>query len=280
MKEKLMPEFKTFEQRCSPNVKYWLDIFTKGAGHLSNCADSLVDNPWDITEVDPRRAHNYYVHCLVSVYFSKHAKLSNALLAALNNDDYLTYALCGRSLIEMVATLRYYVFCKYKSLFDKGNLSHEDLQTLVKIDDKHLRGGRFDWESFASQGYAKLIEDTVKRIKAKKEGKPIKSASDLEQINVNTCMDKWAAEQPEAQMIYDLFCDLVHPNIGSNFLVASVCDDKLHFAQNKGAMLGHSIFEESFPLLVSIVSKPFGECLTMLMATRWQENEICSESER
>lgn len=266
---------KSFDERCSSEAHHWLGIFRTGAGHLTNCANDLRDNRWDQMSPDPRQAHNYYVHCLVSVYFSKHAKLSNALLTALNNDDYLTYALCGRSLIEMVATLRYYAFHKYKPLFDKGSWSYNDLQTLVKIDDQHLRGGRFDWESFVFRRYAKLMEDTIQQIKAKKAGKRIEPrAGAPEQVNVATCIDKWAAEMPEVQMIYNLFCDLVHPNIGSNFLVASVREEQIHFAQNKGVMLGHSIFEESFPLLVSIVIKPFVKSLDMLMASRWEKDEL------
>jgi hypothetical protein len=277
-KVKNMSESKPFEQRCSPEGKRWLEIFTTGTGHLSNCAENLHDNPWDQNSTDPRRAHNAYVHNLVSVYFSKHAKLSKALVLALNNDDYLTYALCGRSLIELVSTLKYYVANKYKPLFDKGSLNLEDLQALVKIDDQHLRGSRFDWESFLFRRYAKLMEDTRAQIKAKKEGKRHGvSSTTPDQVNVTTCIDKWAGEMPEVQMIYNLFCDLVHPNIGSNFLVASVNEGTIHFAQNKGEMIGHSIFEESFPLLVSLVIKPFVTSLNLLMVTRWQEDEVSNE---
>lgn len=270
-----MNDYKTFEERCSPEAKHWLNIFKAGTGHLTKCADNLLDNPWDMMAIDPRKAHNYYVHCLVSVYLSKHAKLSNALLTALGNDDYLTYALCGRSLIEMVATLRYYIFNRYKPVLDKDSYTVEDLQALVKIDDQPLRGSRFDWQSFVHRRYAKLIEDTAKQITAKKQGKRLETpAVAPEQINVATCLDKWAAEVPEVQMIYNLFCDLVHPNIGSNFLVSSVREEKIHFAQNKGEMIGHQIFEESFPLLISVVIKPFVESLDMLMRTSWQKDEI------
>ncbi len=270
-----MIEHNAFEERCSPEAKHSLDIFSTGTEHLSNCADNVLDNPWDQTSSDPRLAHNSYVHNLVSVYFSKHAKLSKALLTGLRNDDYLTYALCARSLIELVAMLRYYVFQKYKPLLAKGSLTHEDLQTLVKIDDQHLRGSRFDWESFVYRRYAKLMEDTIRQIKAKKGPKRLEALPGApEQVNVATCIDKWAVETPEVQMIYNLFCDLVHPNIGSNFLVASIREEKIHFAQHKGAMVGHSIFEQSLPLLVSVVIKPFVKALNMLMATRWQREEL------
>ena len=61
---------------------------------------------------------------------------------------------------------------------------------------------------------------------------------------------------------YNMFCDLVHPNIGSNFLVASINNGTVCFSQKKGDMVGHFIFEESFPLLVSVVIKPFvSNCL-------------------
>ena len=95
-----------------------------------------------------------------------------------------------------------------------------------------------------------------------------------EQVNVLTCIEKWADQTPEVLVAYNLFCDLVHPNIGSAFLVASTSKTKLYFSRFKGKLVGKSIFEQSFPILVSVTQKPFGEFLLMLMATIWQDDEI------
>jgi hypothetical protein len=41
------------------------------------------------------------------------------------------------------------------------------MQQLIAIDDQHLRGGRFDWESFLFQRYSKLKEKSVARLESK-----------------------------------------------------------------------------------------------------------------
>lgn len=80
-----------------------------------------------------------------------------------------------------------------------------------------------------------------------------------QQVNVLTCLEHWAAELPEVMIVYNLFCDLVHPNIGSNFLVAATSDNRMYFSQSKGAPVGRQIFEQSFIMLISCSHKPFGD---------------------
>ena len=247
-------------------------MFRKGASHLTAMANKL-DIPWEPDLTDGRRLHNNYVRNLTCAYASKFADLSNALLSALQNSDYLTYALCGRAMIEIVANLRYYIFHQYRPLLDKGNLSSRDIQKLVEIDDRHLRGARFDWESFLFQRYSKLKEDAIRQLKDKKSN-VVSEAITIRQVNAQTCIEKWAEQMPEILIAYSLFCDLVHPNIGSNFLVASTVSGKLYFTKSKGEMVGHQIFEQSFPILVSSTQKPFGEFLSLLMATCWQDAEL------
>jgi hypothetical protein len=269
---------RTAEERSAPKTRQLLGLFKKGTEHLSAMAQKL-DTPWEPDLEDPRRLHNSYVRNLVAAYPSKYADLSQAILAALDREDYLTYALCGRALIEAVATLRYYVLHQYRPLLDKGHLNTEDFRTLIQIDDRHLRGSRFDWESFFFGRYAKMKEDAVSQLKAKgdksqRKRAEISAAITAQQVNVLTCIEKWAVEMPEILIAYDLFCDLVHPNIGSNFLVSSVGSGKLYFSKHKGDTVGQHIFEQSFPILVSATQKPFGQYLAALMGTCWQENEI------
>jgi hypothetical protein len=95
-----------------------------------------------------------------------------------------------------------------------------------------------------------------------------------EQINVQTCIDKWAEDTPEVSIAYGLFCDLVHPNIGSAFLIASEAGGQLFFSRSKGTLVATRIFEQSFPILVSLTMKQFSDSLVRLMATIWQEDEL------
>jgi len=91
-------------------------------------------------------------------------------------------------------------------------------------------------------------------------------------VNVLTCIEKWAEEEtPTVLIAYNLFCDLVHPNIGSSFLVASTNDEGLYFSPTKGKSIGKDM---SFPILLAVTQKPFSTYLLMLMGTIWQDDEF------
>jgi hypothetical protein len=259
-----------------------LEAARKATEHLSELSNR-ADTPWQPSLKDPRRLHNNYVRNLADAYLSKFAELSKSLLAAIDREDYLTYALCGRSQIEAAATLRYYVVHKYRPLImelrQKGSVETDDYRRLLEIDDQHLRGSRFDWESFLQRRYSKMKDDIIAVLKAKGQ-KGQQKRADLaqsltaQQVNVLTCVEKWADETPEALIAYNLFCELVHPNVGSNFLVSSRSSEKMYFAKNKGENVGRYIFEESFPLLLAVTHKPLAKFLTALMGTCWQEHEL------
>ena len=234
-----------------------------------------MEFPWNPDISDPRKLHNNYVRNLITCYISKYSELSEAIKYSIDSQNYLVYALSGRALIEITSTLRYYVFTQYKPLFDKGSFSKDDFKKLIDIDDRHLRGGRFDWNSFIFKQYKKLQEEALKQLQSKKKKqKYIAEHIIQDQVNVMTCVEKWAEKSPEILFIYNLFCDLVHPNIGSSFLVASTNSSGLHFSKYRGDRVALPIFEQSFPLLLSSTHKPFGDFLVMLMATVWQDDEL------
>lgn len=237
-----------------------------------------LETSWDpIGESNPRRLHNMYVSNLVTAYVSKFLQLTNALLHAAENANYLPCALCGRAQIEITATLRYYLKHDYEPLFAKGNLDANDMRRLIETDDRHLRGTRFDWDAFLFKNYAKLKEDVSNYLAEKRKKNKPSPANDsiiAPQVNVLTCVEHWAAEQPGALIAYNLFCDLVHPNIGSNFLVASATDGTLQFQPGRGHSVGHDIFEQSLPILLATAHRPFGPLLMVLEGTMWQEDEL------
>jgi hypothetical protein len=251
-----------------------MNQFREGAQHLSRMAEKL-DYPWTPTLDNPRRLHNVYASNLITCYVSKFAQLSQVVLDSVETGRYLIYALAGRSLIECAATLRYYVLFKYKPLMDQRTLDAAQMKKLIEIDDQHLRGGRFDWESFISKRYSQLIDDAVKQLENKQsKQKHLAQGIIAEQVNVLTCVEKWAEDNPNILVAYNLFCELVHPNIGSAFLVASTNEQGLYFSPSKGKSVGADIFAQTFPILVSVTHKPFGEYLLMLMGTIWQEDEL------
>lgn len=251
-----------------------VDIFRQGANHLARMAEQL-DYPWSADLHDPRKLHNVYARNLITCYVSKFAQLSETILESVDKKRFLVYALAGRSLIESTATLRYYTLFHYKPLFDKREFGPAEMKQLIEIDDRHLRGGRFDWQSFFFQRYSQLKEDAVKQLASKKaQQKHTAQGIIAEQVNILTCIEKWAEETPEVLIAYNLFCDLVHPNIGSSFLVASTSENGLYFTPSKGKCVGADIFEQSFPILISVTHKPFGQFLAFLMGTIWQDDEL------
>ena len=234
-----------------------------------------MESPWNPDVSDPRRLHNNYIRCLVTAYSGKFSELLSVLLASVKVRHFLGYALAARALVETTATLRYYVLHQYKPLLDKETLTIHEMKTLVEIDDRHLRGGRFDWDAFLSHRYEQLQSDAEAQLAASKS-KQRHAAQGIitEQVNVLTCIEKWAKETPSVMVTYSLFCDLVHPNIGSSFLVASSDDSGLYFCPSKGQSVGESIFAQSLPFLVACTLKPFGDHLAMLMAAIWRDDEV------
>jgi hypothetical protein len=53
-------------------------------------------------------------------------------------------------------------------LLQKASLSAAEIRQLIDIDDRHMRGNRFDWDSFLFKRYERLKEDAVKQLKSKK----------------------------------------------------------------------------------------------------------------
>lgn len=263
-------------QILSQKTRDLLIILREGNSCLAAMADKF-DAAWDPALTDLRRLHNSYARNLISCYVSKFTDLSVALLSAVETSNYLAYALCGRALLETTATLRYYVVHQYDQLFGKRELTDDDLHRLIEIDDQHLRGSRFDWESFMFQRYTKMKVDTERKLRNKGKkgaGSPDSEKEAVRPAGIGQCVDKWAMESPGIRITYDLFCDLVHPNIGSNFLVASVCENKLYFKKRDGALVGQQILEQSLPILMSAAHKPFGEYLLRLRASIWHEDEL------
>ena len=121
----------------------------QSATHLQAMSEKM-DSPWHPDVSDPRKLHNTYIRCLVTAYCAKFSEFLSILLTSVEQRQYLGYALAARALVEATATLRYYVLHQYKPLLDKQTLTTHELNTLIEIDDRHLRGGRFNWEAFLS----------------------------------------------------------------------------------------------------------------------------------
>jgi hypothetical protein len=267
----------TDESSIPRNIDEWIALFRNGTAHL-NALAAKTQICWYPDETNPRRLHNLYARNLFTCYVAKLSDLCSSILTAIDQDNYLTYALCGRALIENAAVLRYFIVNKYQPLFGRGGV---DMKKLIEIDDQHLRGSRFDWEAFFKGDYSRLMAVAAEKSGGDRQvplgkntaGKPANGTPSV--IRIGECIRDWAAASPATGVLYDLFCDMVHPNIGSSFLVASASSQGgLYFSKHKGTSIGRRIFEQSFPLLVSGTQKPFGEYLSILLRTIWDEDEV------
>lgn len=81
------------------------------------------------------------------------------LIQLLNGRHLLAASLTLRAMLEVVGAVVYYV-SKMKDMLPEGDLSDTDVQSFVQLLDRALRGGRFNWNLWASgeQGRRNLRE--------------------------------------------------------------------------------------------------------------------------
>ena len=82
------PGTKGGEQKSIPEL---IEILRKGTEHLVNMAKGL-EFPWNPTLDDPRKLHNMYARNLITSYVSKFADLSNGVVLAIEQQNFLMYA--------------------------------------------------------------------------------------------------------------------------------------------------------------------------------------------
>jgi hypothetical protein len=218
---------------------------------------------WDPPD-DPRSVLNHYLDVLWSVHVCKFDELCRALIGAVNRGEFIVYGLVGRSLIEHAAVLRYYFMNRIKPTVEEavrtGSVSVQQIGVIVKELDRFLRGGRFNWEAFFSGDFDKLVSD-------KQEQPP------YAQVNVLTCVQKWAKETPRVIDLYDLFCDLVHPNIGSTFLITKQFTNGIGFGGKEGERVGKQIVISTVAGLLGLFPEIERHLNAMLLLQMHIENQ-------
>lgn len=196
---------------------------------------------------DLRDSLNMHLDILWSAHVVKFSELCEALIESVNRYQFLVYGLIGRSLIEHAATMRYYVKERLQPTIDEavqsGVVTSERIQAILVELDTFLRGSRFDWDAFLSGDFDQL------------SGERTESAASRQQVNAKTCIQKWARESPNMMILYDLFCDLVHPNAGSTFLVMQTWDEGVGFGGENGQRFGQEIMIRTLAGLVGIFNE-------------------------
>lgn len=212
--------------------------------NLSQVIESLSINSEPVfafkQHTNPRKFYNSYIDFALSVYVDKFKQLYNSLAHSLLSEQYIIYAQSGRSIIENAATLRYYSrqneFAQLFSSWQGKEYNMELHNNAIMLLDRLARGSRFSWDAFIEGRFKDLSK--------------IPDQEHLSQTNIKTCLTHWQKDSPNLESLYDLLCDLVHPNLGSNFLVLKTLKGELVAGGNEGENISMFII---CPTLAGIV---------------------------
>jgi hypothetical protein len=173
---------------------------------------------------DPIVYFNQCIRFAGAIYLEKFRQLYQGVALGLEQELYLLYAQAGRSILENVATLRYYAhhndFQTLRGAWGTPSMSDPIIRRANDTVDRLLHGNRFSWDAFFEGRFDQLSKNP--------------EPERLPQINVQTCLKQWYADNPKVEPLYDLMCDLVHPNLGSTFLVLRSDDGKVVAGGHKG----------------------------------------------
>ncbi len=232
-------------QKINPNLINELKKFEEITAFLHEKSQNTL--MWHPLKKDSYDLYDHYLDAILTVYLNKYYVLCKSLIQALNEENYLLYGLIGRSLIEHTAILRYYVTSKMFPLveiaLEDGKVTPEEVETIIPWLEKHLIGNRFDWGDFLADYFDEL--DNLK------QGNVLKNP----QVNVITCLKKWIEEDDSIQNLYELFCDLVHPNLGSTLLISNIVDNQICIGGHSGDAIALEIVNRTLKQLLMI----FGE---------------------
>jgi hypothetical protein len=169
-----------------------------------------------------------------------------------------------RAIVEIIATLRYLLVNRVHPIIQEmtaaGQYDLGHVRRLIIEEDVHLRGTRFDWLEFFESGFRPLNERYSEWLREKKKDKSAKKwkpnqAPPVEQVNVATCLEKWADAEPGVGVLYDLLCDMVHPNIGSAMSITVPEEAGIRFKVRDPASEGVKLFQYSFPAFMSLTGQ-------------------------
>ncbi len=257
-----------FKQSIS-GIENYYEFVQKNA--LSSCATL---SPTKLIKDTPYEVIRTHLKFLYAQHQAKYAELTGALIDSVNNKEYLLFALCGRSLLELTAMLRFYIK-KLEPVIRKttetGIVTHEQQKLIIDILDSQARGGRFNWIEFYAGNRVRFAEKLVEARK-KKGGKDVNqnSATALDkitpkQVNVLTTIEQWGKDVPLVSLAYEYFCELVHPNVGNNFLVMGSKSGTLVIGKSSTKNVARSFCEEGIPMIASTAIREGSLCMSVLL---------------
>jgi len=233
-------------QQISVELKPSLEEFEQ----ILEKVEILCDRTFTVGAPDDSHGRlQYFLDLLRVLHLNKLQQLGHTLITIINTQHYLIYGTVARSIIEFTAVLRYYVHTKIQPLVNQSSVQDSlDLETLSEITlllEKQVKGTRYNWQNF----FDKYVEET----------RVLRQAELYSQVSVITCLEKWIKDNPEIRHQYELFCDLVHPNLGSSLMLATVEGYSINIGTGKGKPLGLRVFEYTFPNLLEVIKESLNQ---------------------
>jgi hypothetical protein len=194
--------------RLDEQTQSLMRVFEQQVVHLTAAIEQQSNHYSMVPHEDIRGQRNQLVAAILASTSAKYVSLSQTIIDSVNKHDFLAYSLAARSMIEIVATLRYFVLEKISTIIHEmaqGQYAAAQVKRLIVEENKYFRGTRFDW---VDNGFCSLIDRQAGWAKEKKEwekgGKkgaepkkwnPNRSPL-VEQVNVTTCLSKWSNDEP------------------------------------------------------------------------------------
>ena len=226
----------------SPELQNSLRKFKAGTRHL----DSEGRQHWDC-ELATNEDDLLSLHaCFRGLYGASCSKLYVAckhIQSALPRHDYLEYALFWRVMLEQTAVL-VHIAVKLAPLFENGY--KDDLSDFVSSVITSVAGGRFNWNEFVRVGFEGLLTNPEAR-------KP-----QLNQVNILTCVQRWGKIEPRIFLLYEILCETVHPNFGSNMLFMHEVRKSRGFSLKSPSDLGDFMVWNTFEEVCHVQGRALG----------------------
>jgi len=258
---------------ATAEIKNILDVIEKSVVHLKQVKErrKFEINLAELQTLKQADFIKKILGFLYGMYIEKYLELLSELVTSINNERFLTFGLIGRTLLETTATLKHYNKKLQEiagSAKDQENFSTAELNELVIILDKHSRGGRFDWFRFWTSNRKDMASNLVNELKLKSKKNEtsdgVHTQTNPDSINVQTAINSWGKESNGVLLAYAFFCELVHPNLGSNFLVMGAGNGKLYVCGDTKKVLARSIATEGLRFLGPILKQALADLSILL----------------
>jgi hypothetical protein len=196
-----------------------------------------------IAAASPGRRVEQGFRCLRAIYAAKTLALCRLLRQSLNQGDPFVYALAGRCILEHFAILIYYGREKIKPMLAPVNgiadLPETEIVALGQVLEQFIDGRRYDWSLLLTAHLPAGLQ--------RPDPKPV-------QVNILTCIQKWARVAPDVEDLYGMFSDIIHPNAGSLIPLLHVEEDALVIGASEGEPLGQAIMARTGQRLIDLLA--------------------------